>query len=62
MRVVYREDFPLSLINENDREFQPKLDYDEDAIKKAIKRANIGREGGNPIPWSKNKAYFLHML
>ena len=33
MKVTYYEAIELSKINENDREYQPRLEYDEDAIK-----------------------------
>ncbi len=33
MKVTYYETIELSKINENDREYQPRLEYDEDAIK-----------------------------
>jgi len=57
MRVTYQEDFPLSLINENDREFQPRLDYDEAALG-ALSR-DIAKNGQhNPVGLHQKGDYF----
>jgi hypothetical protein len=48
MKVTYQETFPLSLINESDREFQPRLGYDE-AVLEALAR-DIAKNGQhNPV-------------
>lgn len=57
MRVTYQEDFPLSLINENDREFQPRLDYDEVAL--AALSRDIAKNGQhNPVGLYQKGDYF----
>jgi len=48
MRLRYEEKFPLNLINENDREFQPRLDYDEATLGALSK--DIAKNGQhNPV-------------
>jgi len=48
MRVTYQENFPLLLINENDREFQPRLDYDEGILQELAK--DMAKNGQhNPV-------------
>ena len=48
MKVTYQENFSLSLVNENDREFQPRLDYDEVTLEALTK--DIAKNGQhNPV-------------
>ena len=57
MRVIYEENFPFSLINENDREFQPRLDYDE-AMLEALSK-DIAKNGQhNPVGLHKKDSYY----
>ena len=57
MRVTYQENFPLSLINENDHEFQPRLDCDEGILQALAK--DIARNGQhNPVGLYQKGDYF----
>lgn len=57
MKVTYEENFSLSLVNENDREFQPRLDYDEVALE-ALSR-DIAKNGQhNPVGLYQKADYF----
>lgn len=57
MKVMYQENVPLSLINEDDREFQPRLDYDE-AILEALSK-DIAQNGQhNPVGVRKKDSYY----
>jgi len=57
MRVTYKENFPLPLINENDREFQPRLNYDE-GILEALAR-DIAKNGQhNPVGLFQKGHYY----
>lgn len=57
MKVTYQENFSLSLINEDDREFQPRLDYDEVALE-ALSR-DIAKNGQhNPVGLYQKADYF----
>ncbi len=57
MNVVYQENFPLSLINENDREFQPRLDYDEAALQ-ALAGDIARNEQHNPVGLFQKGDYY----
>jgi len=57
MKVTYQENVPRSLINENDREFQPRLDYDEAALEALAK--DIAKNGQhNPVGLRKKDSYY----
>jgi len=57
MKVTYQENFPLLLINENDREFQPRLDYDEGILQALAK--DIAKNGQhNPVGLYQKGDYF----
>lgn len=57
MEVTYQEDFPLSLINESDHEFQPRLNYDEAALEALSK--DIDKNGQhNPVGLFQKGDYF----
>ena len=57
MRITYQENFPLSLINESDHEFQPRLDYDK-AILEALSK-DIAKNGQhNPVGLYQKGDYF----
>jgi len=57
MKVTYQETFPLSLINENEREFQPRLDYDE-GILQALARDMTKNGQHNPVGLHKKDSYY----
>ncbi|MBA7487125.1 Nucleoid occlusion protein [subsurface metagenome] len=57
MKVTYEENFSLSLVNENEREFQPRLDYDEVALEALAK--DIAKNGQhNPVGLHKKDSYY----
>lgn len=57
MKVTYRENFPLSLINESDHEFQPRLDYDEGILQALAE--DIARNGQhNPVGLYQKGDYY----
>jgi len=57
MKVTYQENVPLSLINENEREFQPRLDYDE-GILQALARDMAKNGQHNPVGLHKKDSYY----
>ncbi|MBA7545222.1 hypothetical protein ES705_37587 [subsurface metagenome] len=57
MKVTYEENFSLSLVNENEREFQPRLDYDEAALRALSK--DMAKNGQhNPVGLHKKDSYY----
>ena len=57
MKVTYEENFSLSLVDENDHEFQPRLDYDEVTLEALAK--DIAKNGQhNPVGLHKKDSYY----
>ena len=57
MKVRYENNFPLAKINENDREFRPRIDYDQSAIR--LLAQDIFQNGQhNPIGIGKKDEYY----
>jgi len=57
MKVTYEENFPLSVVDENDQEFQARLDYDETALEALSK--DITKNGQhNPVGLVQKGGYY----
>ena len=57
VRITYEGNFLLELIDENDREFQPRLDYDEVTLEALAK--DIAKNGQhNPVGLHKKDSYY----
>ncbi|GAJ05182.1 unnamed protein product, partial [marine sediment metagenome] len=57
MNIKYEENFSLSLVNENDHEFQPRLDYDEVTLEALAK--DLAQNGQhNPVGLHKKGSYY----